>query len=161
MIEQSTTAIEELLLHDKDFPEEFVHMAHPGDYKEVQEFKPQFIVHSHFGLRKRLIARVAWKTENRTMVPMSFVCNTGAPSHIYLSKDALRTLESKGLLRMDEEDTPYVEIHINRESMFSAVVEETPEVYKSANILGLKSLRRLHLHLTDDGFSFNGDFVYL
>ena len=34
MMEQSTTVIEE---HDEDFPESYVHMAHPGDYKEVQE----------------------------------------------------------------------------------------------------------------------------
>ena len=72
MIEEGATTIEELLLHDEDFPEEYVHMAHPGDYKAVQEFKPQFIMHSHFGRHNRLIARVAWKTGNGTVLPMSF-----------------------------------------------------------------------------------------
>ena len=45
--------------------------------------------------------------------------------------------------------------------MFSAAIELTPQVHKSANILGLKSLKRLHLRLTDDGFSFDNDFEYL
>ena len=161
MIEESATTIEELLLHDEDFPEEYVHMAHPGDYKAVKEFKPQFIMHSQFGRHSRLIARIAWKTGNGTMVPMSFICNTGAPSHIYLSKDALRTLNNAGLLLMDDTEMPYVKIHTNRDSVFSALIEETPEVHKSANTLGLKSLKRLQLHLTDGGFSFNKDFVYL
>lgn len=106
MIEESATTIEELLLHDEDFPEEYVHMAHPGDYKVVEEFKPHFIMHSHFGRHNRHNARVAWKTGNGTMVPMSFICNTGAPSHIYLSGDALRTLDSAGLLLKDLQDTP-------------------------------------------------------
>lgn len=160
-MEQSTTIIEELFLHDEDFPENYVHMAHPGDYKEVQEFKPQFIVHSHFGRHNRLIARVAWMTGNGTMVPMSFVCDTGAPSHIYLSNEALRTLDSKGLLLRDEKDTPYLKIHTNRDSVFPATIEETPQAHKRANILGLKSLKKLHLHLTDGGFSFNKEFAYM
>ena len=105
-------------------------MAHPGDYKEVQEFKLQFIVHSHFGRYNRLIARVACKTKNGTMVPMSFVCDTRALSHIYLSNDALRTLDSKGLLLKDDKDTPYVKIHTSKDSMFPATIEETPQAYK-------------------------------
>ena len=161
MIEEGATIIEELLLHDEDFPEEYVHMAHPGDYKAVQEFKPQFIMHSHFGRHNRLIARVAWKTGNGTVLPMSFICNTGAPSHIYLSGDALRALDGAGLLLKDDEDMPYAKIHANRDSVFSAAIELTPQVHKSANILGLKSLKRLHLRLTDDGFSFDNEFEYL
>ena len=95
------------------------------------------------------------------MVPMSLICNTGAPSNIYLSKDALRTLDSEGLLLEDDKDMPYVKIHTNRDSVFSAALEEAPQVHKSANTLGLKSLKRLHFHLTDDGYSFNKDFVDL
>ena len=161
MMEQSATVIEELYLHDEDFPEDYVHMAHLGDYKEVQEFKSQFIVHSYFGRHNRLIARVPWRTKNVTMVPMSFVCDTGAPSHIYLSNEALRTLDNKGLLLRDDKDTPYVRIHTSKDSAFPAAIEETPQAHKSANILGLKSLKRLHLHLVDDGFSFNKEFVYM
>ena len=64
-------------LHDEDFPNEYVHMAHPDDYKEVQEFT----YHTRYGRHDRLIARVAWKL-TESVVPMSFVCDTGAPSHL-------------------------------------------------------------------------------
>lgn len=161
MMEQNATVIEELLLHDEDFPDDYVHMAHPGDYKEVREFKPQFIIHSHFGRHNRLIARVAWKTENGTMIPMSFVCDTGAPSHIYLSNKALRVLNSNNLVLKDEKDTAYVSIHTDHKSTFPATIEETPHVHRDANILGLKSLKRLHLRLTEDKFGFNDNFVYM
>ena len=145
MLEQSTPVIEELFLHDEDLPDNYVHMAHPEDYTEVNNFKPHFIVHSHFGRHYRLIVRVAWRTGDGIMVPMSFVCDTGAPSHIYLSNEALRALDSKGLLLRDDKDTPYVKVHTNRISVFPATIEETPHTHKDANILGLKSLKRLHL----------------
>ena len=54
-----------------------------------------------------------------------------------------------------------MKLHTKRDSVFSAIIEETPPVHKSANILGLKALRRLHPHLTDNGFSFDHDFEYL
>ena len=161
MIEENTITKEELLLHDEDFPDNYVHMAHPDDYKEVPIFVPQFIMHEHFGRHNRLIVRAAWKTSNNTFIPMSFVCDTGAPSHVYLSNKALSILNSKGLLLKDERETPYINIHISSRKTFPAVVEETPYIHKDANILGLKSLRRLNLHLIDNGFSFNEDFVYL
>lgn len=148
-----------LLLHDEDFPNEYVHMAHPDDYKEVPEFAPQFTYHTRYGRHDRLIARVAWKLKN-SVVPMSFVCDTGAPSHVYLSKEAMNVLDRTGRLLKDDRDTPYVEMHIGGGKKFPATVEETPSVHKRANILGLKSLRRLCLSLKGETFHFNDEFVY-
>lgn len=152
---------EELLLHDEDFPNNYVHMAHPNDYKETNSFFPCFTYHSHFGRHDRLIARVAWKTSDGTVIPMSFVCDTGAPSHIYLSPEAMSVLDRNKLLLKDERDTPYVNMHINKNDTFPATVEETPSVHKHANILGLKSLKRLQFSLKGNNFSFNDGFVYL
>ena len=154
MIEENATTKEELLLHDEDFLDNYVHMAHPDDYKEVLEFKPEFIIHYYFGHHNRLIVRAAF-------IPMSFVCDTGAPSHIYLSSKASSILQEKGLLLTDDKEIQYVKIHINGIDTFSAVTENTPYVNKNANILGLKSLKRLNMHLKDDNFSFNEHFVYL
>ena len=92
MIEGDTVTKEELLLHDEDFPGNHVHMAHPDDYKEVLEF----IMHSRLNRHNRLIVRAAWLVPNGGMVPMSFVCDTGTPSHIYLSSKAMSTLQEKG-----------------------------------------------------------------
>ena len=162
MIEGDTVVKEELLLHEQDFPDNYVHMAHPDDYKEVLEFKPEFIMHSRLNRHNRLIVRAAWLVPNgEAMVPMSFVCDTGAPSHIYLSSKALSILQEKGLLLTDDKEIQYVKIHINDTDTFPAVTEETPYVHKDANILGLKSLKRLNMHLKNDSFSFNESFVYL
>ena len=57
MMDVDTVVTEELSLHDEDFPNEYVHMAHPGDYKKVPEFAPQFTYHSRYGRHDRLIAR--------------------------------------------------------------------------------------------------------
>lgn len=152
---------EELLLHDEDFPNNYVHMAHPEDYKETGFFSPCFIYHTRFGRHDRLIARVAWKAPDGKFVPMSFVCDTGAPSHVYLSQEAMNVLDNKKLLLKDERDTPYVRMHINEDDTFPATVEETPSVHKHANILGLKSLKRLHFSLKGNNFNFNDDFAYL
>lgn len=161
MIEENTITKEELLLNDEDFPDNYIHMAHPDDYKEVPSFTPQFIIHSHFGRHNRLIVRAAWKVSNTTFIPMSFVCDTGAPSHIYLSNKALHTLQKNNLLLTDEKDVHFVRISINKQDKFSAVIDETPYVHKNANILGLKCLKKLNMHLKNDGFSFNEGFVYL
>ena len=161
MIEGDAVVKEELLLHEEDFPDNYVHMAHPDDYKEVLEFRPEFIMHSRLNRHNRLIVRAAWLVPNGAMVPMSFVCDTGAPSHIYLSSRALSTLQDKGLLLTDDKEIQYVKIHINNTDTFPAVTEETPYVHKDANILGLKSLKRLNMHLKNDNFSFNESFVYL
>ena len=159
MMNADTVVTEELLLHDEDFPNEYVHMAHPDDYKEVLEFSPQFTYHTRYGRHDRLIARVAWKMKD-SVVPMSFVCDTGAPSHLYLSKEAMDVLHKAGRLLKDDRDTPYVEMHIRDGKKFPATVEETPSVHRHANILGLKSLKRLCLRLKGEKFSFNDSFIY-
>lgn len=147
-------------LHDEDFPSNYKNMAHPDDYTEVENFSPQFIYHSHFGKHNRLIARVAWKISDTVMIPMSFICDTGAPKHLYLSQEALETLAKYRLISEGETETLYVKIHKNITQTFNAPFEETPHMHKHANILGLKALRRLHLNLNDDNFCFNSEFVY-
>ena len=160
-MEADTTVVEELLLHDEDFPSNYHNMAHPDDYKPINTFDPQFVYHSYHGRHDRLIARVAWKVSDALFVPMSFVCDTGAPSHLYLSKEAYRVLEEYKRLLTDDRGNQYVKIHLDETTTFNANVEETPHMHKNANIIGLKALIQLHLILKDKSFSFNSNFVYL
>lgn len=161
MIESDVTTVEELLLHDEDFPNNYINMAHPDDYKETNNFSPEYICHSYHGRHNRLIARVAWKISNNNLIPMSFVCDTGAPSHMYLSKYAYDTLEKHNRILTDDRGNQYVKIHLNKTTTFNANIEETPHIHKNANIIGLKALKKLHLALKDDTFSFNENFQYL
>jgi hypothetical protein len=116
-----SNVIEELLLHDEDFPENYVDMHHPEDYNEVSEFQPEFICHSYYGRHNRLIARVAWKVSDTVMIPMSFVCDTGAPSHLYLSVKAIKILDKAKLLLTDDKGTPYIKMHKNASETFPAI----------------------------------------
>ena len=118
-------AQEALFLFDRDFPAEYVDMAHPQDYKAVQEFTPQFIRHDHYGFHKKLIARIAFKASDGTALPTSFVCDTGAPGCVYLSPKAYDALKGKGLLLVDEiTGGPYVKIHQRTE--YSTLLPSTP-----------------------------------
>ena len=86
---------------------------------------------------------------------------SGAPSHVYLSKEAMDVLGKAGRLLKDDRDTPYVEMHIRGDEKFPATVEEAPSVHRHANILGLKSLKRLCFSLRGEAFNFNDKFQYL
>ncbi|KAJ3220943.1 hypothetical protein HK099_003902 [Clydaea vesicula] len=111
MIESVNIIPEDILLHDEDFPREYIDMAHPNDYKPVNNFENSFIINDRYGKHKRLIARIAWKTHNGNFIPMSFVCDTGAPSSFYLSSKAIEILEEYSLLKLDDKGVAYVTIH--------------------------------------------------
>ena len=166
VMEENQAAEQSLLLRSSDFPKEYVEMAHPDDYKEFSEFKPQFIVHDDLFSHK-FLARVAWKTSEGTVVPMTFVCDTGLPEHIYLSRKAIDVLSSKGLFVKNELEglAPFLRMHRNKTSVFTAAPRWTPHpIYTemgNANILGAKALSQLHFRLEDNGFSFDPDFEYL
>lgn len=88
MIESSTLVPEDILLQDEDFPESYINMQHPSDYIQVSAAFKDFICHSRLGRHNRLIVRLCWKLSDSAYLPISFVCDTGAPSHLYLSNKA-------------------------------------------------------------------------
>lgn len=67
------------------------------------------------------------------MIPMTFVCNTGAPSSLYLSHKAVSVLEDNGLWLTDAE-TPgeYVWVHVNPDESFPAAVRASPHLFPHA-----------------------------
>lgn len=94
-------------------------MAHPGDYKVVQEFAPQYIMDHIMGRNDRPIVRAAWKLPNGAMLPMTFLCDTMAPAHVYLSQRAMKVLRAEGVLESDDLG-PYVHIHQDSKKTFRA-----------------------------------------
>lgn len=155
---------EDILLHDEDFPRNYVNMKHPEDYiVSPTPMDATFVISSRQGRHHRLIARIAWQTENGNFIPMSFVCDTGAPSSFYLSPEARNILEEHKVLRIhDEMGEPFVKArrrHGDFESTyFMARIDDTPQIHKNANILGLKVLLKIGLHLNESGFSFDPHF---
>lgn len=154
---------EEILLHDEDFPENYVNMSHPDDYKITRSFKPQFIVSRHENKHTRLIARVAWKLSDQSFIPMSFVCDTGAPGSFYLSPTAMAIMKSVGKVLSNDMNDAYTEVLArtgNRDS-FTAVLDSTPRLHRNANIIGLKVMMKLGFSLSQETFSLGNNLEHL
>jgi hypothetical protein len=84
------TEEDELLLTNADFPDYFTSMAHPDDYilSEERVFETIYHTKPH---HNRLLLRASWKIEqngNTHYLPMTFVCDTGAPMYFYLCSRA-------------------------------------------------------------------------
>ena len=75
-----------LSLCDADFPDGYRNMAHPEDYIETRDpFPLQVLLHKR-PQHNRLLLRVCWRLGDDRFVPVTFVCDTGAPGAVYLSK---------------------------------------------------------------------------
>ena len=149
---------QQLLLIADDFPWR-QQTDNPSDYiKCSTPITPEFIFHHVRGKNNRLWMRASWKLADDEFVPMSFLLDTGAPKHFYLSERAMRTLEDAGLA-IEDTDTDIQFVYAFGRK---CPVELTPSAHAPANILGLKMLKRLGLQLFDEEphFSFNKQFHF-
>lgn len=79
MLDENHVTEGDLLLCEADFPANYVHMAHPDDYKSMDTPLPiTCLLHRKIG-HWRLILRVSFRLMNGKYLPMSFVCDTCAP----------------------------------------------------------------------------------
>jgi hypothetical protein len=156
MVEENHVTQGDLLLQDADFPDNYVHMAHPDDYKLLDDPLPiACMLHQHIG-HWRLILRVSFRLTNGKYLPMSFVCDTGAPYDFYFADLAMQNLTTGGRLKEDDIGNAYLDNIVGRK----AAVRETPYTHKPANILGLKMMLKLGCTLTETGFGFSETFEY-
>jgi len=154
MIEQSQIVADELLLTHNDFPSNFKYMAHPEDYKISKKpvYEKIFNKKAH---HNRLLLRISWRIKEEEYIPMTFVCDTGAPMFFYLSPQAKLLLE-KERIKEDELQNLYVVIGEKK-----ATIQETPINHQPANVIGLLMLQRLGIHLTEEGFELDKPLSYL
>ena len=119
---------------------------HPGDYiVTASPIDPCFIYHQYPGRQNRLSLRVSWCLGPERFVAMTFILDTGAPNHFYLSNKALQVLEDAEITCVSEDlDIEYVYVFGRK-----ALVETTPNACQPANIIGLKMLKRLGMQLHD------------
>ena len=135
-----------IILHEADFPSYYTNKMHPDDFKITENpMQYETIFHKKFH-HNRLILRISIFVENR-FIPISFICDTGAPDSFYLSSDVIRLLSD----RLKEDDLGATFIKINNKRFF---VGSTPSNHDSINIIGLKALSFFGLCLEEDGFYF-------
>ncbi len=156
MMEETEISTGDLLLQDIDFPPNYVHMAHPDDYKPSETPIPlSCLRHENLG-HCRLILRVSFRLNDDTYIPVSFVCDTGAPSSFYLSEPARNAL-SGGRLHVDELGNLYINDVLSK----NAACKETPPNHQPGNLIGLRMLERLGMTLHEGGVSFKKAFAFL
>jgi hypothetical protein len=85
LVDQDDAADADLLLQEYDFPDNYVNMAHPDDgIVQDDPITPQFIQHSRRG-HFRMLVRISLRLGEKSFVPYTFVCDTGAPIATLLS----------------------------------------------------------------------------
>jgi len=148
-----------ILLHDIDFPPEYVNMKHPEDYQiQDKAINPTFVVVQRQG-HARLIFRISWKIGGKFM-PMSFIVDTGAVQPVYFSKVAMALMEAHGLLVVDDVDNDVVELHKPDGSAKKVHYKATPSHYEPANLIGLRFILKFGLVVDGDSFRFSQPFDY-
>ena len=149
-IEGDAVVAEDMLLRDADFPPYCVRMQHPADYLVSSSPVSEYITHTP-GRHRRLIARISWQKSATEFIPMSFVCDTGAPMGFYLSETAREVLRSLGRIR-EEDRSGLFSLHV--QGLGATAVDDTPRGYCPANIMGLRILQRVGLVVEPDCNSF-------
>ena len=148
-----------VVLHDIDFPREYVNMKHPEDYQiQANAINPTFVVVQRQG-HARLIFRISWKTGSKFM-PMTFIVDTGAVQPVYFSKVAMALMEAHGLLVVDDVDNDVVELHKPDGTVKKVHYKATPSHYEPANLIGLRFIMKFGLVVDGDSFRFNQPFDY-
>ena len=156
MVDQSDAADADLLLQEYDFPENYVNMAHPDDGTvSSTPITPEFIRHSRRG-RFRMLVRISLRLGDDRFVPYTFVCDTGAPIHIYLSEPAMSVLEAAGRIETDDLGSLFITT-AGRKS----AVRITPHTHQPGNILGMLMLERFGLQMHEESFTFAAPVPYL
>lgn len=152
----SGMSVEEVALCSDDFPWRSM-SSHTDDYQETATpMEPELIFHHVRGKNNRLWLRISWELGPNKFVPMSFLLDTGAPRHFYMSEEAISTLEAADLTGIDDDtDVEWTTVFGRK-----ALIELTP--HQPANIIGLKMLKRLGLQLFEDEphFAFSAKFKY-
>lgn len=102
------------------------------------------------GRNNHLLVRCCWLKGDTEYVPMSFLCDTGAPMGLYLSTKALHLLRSIGRVIEDETGKECVEIR----QVGKVSIEPAPPGYAPANIIGLRAIMKLGLKIGNGAFLF-------
>ena len=156
IVDQDDAADADLLLQEYDFPKHYVNMAHPDDGSVTSTpITPEYIRHSRRG-HFRMLVRISLRLGDDRFVPYTFVCDTGAPIHIYLSEPAMSVLEAAGRIETDELGSLFITI-AGRKS----AIRVTPHTHQPGNMLGMLMLERFGLQMREGGFTFAAPAPYL
>ena len=145
----------ELAYTELDFPESFVDMAHPEDYKEAPEpVQPEVFYHRTRDPHHRLLLRASFRLSSKVYSPMTFICDTGLSAGFYFSPHAMSILTKARRILQNDIQCPFIETGAGK-----IPVSEAQQLHQPANLLGLHALQKYGLTLADKP-SFATPFKY-
>jgi hypothetical protein len=146
----------DLLLREYDFPENYVDMAHPNDGKITSTpITPELIRLSRRG-HFRMIVRISFQLGDNRFVAYTFVCDTAARIHFYLTEQALAVLDAAGRIETSEFGSYLLTV-----SGRKAAVRVTPHTHQPGNLMGMLMLERLGLQMDEGSFTFARPLPFL
>jgi len=146
MIEENTD--NEMLLCEENFPSYYVNKAHPTDYIIYDNPVRELIFHKNSSY-SRLLVRASFKLNNK-YIPITFICDTGAPKFLYLNKKSKKLLQNR--INTDCLQNEYMIVNINNRNVRIGV-SEPPTIHSEVNIFGLLLLELLGFTLNMNTFN--------
>src|SRR3990167_7296990 len=133
---------------DADFPDNYVDQCHPEDYiqKTTSEIELIYRIRPY---HNRIFLRVCILIDSGVFVPMTFVCDTGAPGYLYICERARKLIKNR--IRVDDRETEFLSLDSGK----NMVVSSSPSNHSNSNIMGLRALSFFGLFLENDTFGFN------
>ena len=136
---------ETILLHECDFPDYFENNQHPDDFKPRSSPITEYIFH-RLTDHNRIYLRICVKITETMFIPLTFICDTCAPSHIYISALTRRLISSR--INTDP-DTGINFLNINSRNF---VVKPSPGHHPEINMIGLLALEKFGLCFREGKF---------
>ena len=135
-----------IMLQDADFPDYYIDKHHPDDYKITEESFYELIYHRRTN-HNRLLLRITIMINEYTFLPLTFICDTGAPSFIYISEFTRKCIKNR--IKLDDSENEI--IIVNGKKM---PLSNSPSNHPDVNILGIRALSFFNLCLNYEDFYF-------
>ena len=145
---------ETVLLQECDFPDYFENKHHPDDFKPVREPIEKECIFHELVDHNRCILRISFRLSTDTFIPLTFICDTGAPGYIYLNNISRQILNSKII----KDDLGSLFFRINGKRMG---IKPSPQPRDDTNIMGVMALRFFGFYFGGGSFGFTDMPDYL
>ena len=135
-----------IILQEADFPSYFIDKHHPDDYKSNENPIQELIYHIRTN-HNRLICHISVRISENQYIPLTFVCDTGAPMFLYINEITRRLICKR--IKLDDSENEI--IIVNGKKM---TINDSPSNHKDVNIMGIRALSWFGLYLDKNTFGF-------
>jgi hypothetical protein len=112
----------------------------------IEHAGPVYMYRKDNGEVERPFVRLLWRMRENAYLPVTFLCDTGAPGGLYLNSEVMARVSVDGEMGTT--------LHCEDGACLNASVSHTPLSRHPQNIIGLNLLMRLCLIMEESDFSF-------